>query len=497
MVQYDYIRTAYRVYGKSLREIARETGHSRNTIRKALENEYPDKRCRPQQQKYPVLEPYLQFIEHWLEQDKTAPKKQRHTARRIFNRLVHEHQFQGSESAVKKYVKEAKLRLGLNCPQVFIPLNPEVGKAAEVDWGCAYAILCEEKVQLKYFCMRSKYSGKQFLRFYEVERQQAFFDAHLQAFEFFGGIFPTLIYDNLKTAVQTVLVGKKRIEQESFKKFKAYYSFSAQFCNPGEGHEKGGVEGMVGFVRRNYMVPIPQACSLEDLNKKMLEECVSYGSRRVGNQEKTVNEKFEEERGSLLEIPQIPFSNVNVQSAKVDKYSTVIVEQNRYSAPTRYARVRVQVLVYVGRVEIWYENKRLAKHQRSFKKGEWILEPLHYLELIRQRPGSFEEARPMQQWKEVWPKSMTELLKKFCESHGEKKGVKEFLEVLMLFKEYKEEEVESAIELALENKISCWQGVKQILVYSTELEERKEPLKNWEVIEPPSLEGYAELGKTP
>jgi len=181
MDQYEFIRTGYRVYGKSISELSRITGHSRNTIKKAIKGEpwgYKERK----HQAFPVLGPYMGVIDRWLEGDRGQPKKQRHTARRIYNRLVEEYGFNGSESTVRRYVKMAKVKLGLEEPKVFVPCDPEAGIEAEVDWGTATAIIAGNKVRLKFFCMRSKYSGKHFVRFYPCERQQAFFDAHIHAF---------------------------------------------------------------------------------------------------------------------------------------------------------------------------------------------------------------------------------------------------------------------------------------------------------------------------
>lgn len=208
MDQYEYIRTAYRVY-KKIREIARETGHDRRTIRKVLRGEYSGYKERTVQP-YPVIGSYKNIIDKWLEQDKGAPKKQRHTARRIYNRLVSEHGFKGSAPAIRHYVREAKLRLGVNENKAFIPLDPDCGQEAEVDWGTATAIIGGKQPPIRFFCMRSKYSGKHFVRCYACERQQAFFDAHMHAFAFFGGVLRILIYDNLTTAVQKVLKGRGR-----------------------------------------------------------------------------------------------------------------------------------------------------------------------------------------------------------------------------------------------------------------------------------------------
>jgi len=162
--------------------------------------------------------------------------------------------------------------LGAGAPCAFIPCDPEAGHEAEVEWGHAIAIIAGDQVRLSFFCMRSKYPEKHFVRFYPCKRQQAFFDGHIHAFAFFGGIFPVLICDNLKTAVLKVLRGKDRIEQEAFSKIQGL-NFKAIFCNPGSGNEKGGVEGLVSFAQRNYMVPVPEAGGLEEINEKILRQC--------------------------------------------------------------------------------------------------------------------------------------------------------------------------------------------------------------------------------
>lgn len=491
--QYELIRTAHRVYKKDISEISRETGHSRNTIKKALRGE-PWEYKQRSHQPYPVLENYLAIIDRWLENDKKYPKKQRHTARRVYNRLVLEHTYKGAESTVRKYVREAKVRLGVNAPVAFIPLDPDSGVEAEVDWGSATAIIGGDTRQLKFFCMRSKYSGKHFVRFYSCERQQAFFDAHIHAFLFFGGVFPLLVYDNLTTAVQKVMKGKKRIEQESYSKFKAYHNFESRFCTPGEGHEKGGVEGLVGFARRNYMVPVPEASSLEDLNHRILVECLTYGTHTIAGRSETVNELFEVEKAGLLESPDIPFSNIQIYDGKVDKYSTVIVDKNRYSVPTRYAGFKMRVLLYVDRVEIYYGSKKLSSHERVYGNNKWCLDPGHYLELIQQRPMAFNSARPIRQWRQSWPEILEQLLSRFCASQGETKGIKDFISVLMLYKNHDAGEIDAVVDLALQSHISSSEAVKHLLIYANSKDIEQAPLDNWSSLPAPDLKDYAPLG---
>jgi transposase len=491
--QYELIRISHRVYGKKVKAIARETGHSKNTIKKILKGEYKRYQAR-ESQSFPALEPYIQIIEQWLEGDKENPKKQRHTAVRIYHRLCEEHGFQGGESTVRRYVRQAKLRLGLDGRPVFIPCDPEAAIETEVDWGSCHAVIAGRMTKLKFFCMRSKYSGKHFVRCYPCERQQALLDAHIQAFSFFGGIFSKLIYDNLSTVVQKILMGKNRKLQEAFTNFRAYYNFSPLFCNPGKGNEKGGVEGLVGYSRRNYMVPVPTADSIEALNEKLLAACISYGDHRIEGREYTVKELFEEEKKQLMALPEIPFSNVVTAVGKINKYATMLVDKNRYSVPTAYAHCLANMVLQVDRVEIFYGNKKIASHTRLFSNNQWGLDPDHYLELIRQRPQAFYSARPIRQWRKSWPESLERLLEQFTRKQGETHGVRDFITVLMLYKDYEADKIEGAIEEALLANAGSSDAIKHILINTHQSDSSFDALKNWQTFPPPDVTVYHQIG---
>ncbi|MBU2644722.1 IS21 family transposase [bacterium] len=493
--QYDYIRTAHRVYGKNIKQIARETRHSKNTIRKILRGQYSEYKLR-QQQPYPVLGPYLGIIDRWLEQDKESPVKQRHTAVRIYHRLQQEHDYPGTEVTVRRYVREARLRLGINKNSgVFIPCDPQLGQEAEVDWGNCVAVIDGNRMSLKLFCMRSKGSGKHFVQCFPCERQQALFEGHIQGFQFFDGIFPVLIYDNLTTAVEKVFKGRHRRLQENFLKFKSYCSFTSRFCNPGQGHEKGGVEGLVGYARRNYMVPIPEASSLDELNQRLLGACRNFGGHRIAGRDKTVQQLYEQEKQFLLPLPEVPFSNIDTWTGKVDKFATVHVDKNRYSVPTEYASRKVSAVIYVDQVELYYGGKSIASHRRLFGNNKWQLDPLHYLELIRQRPQAFDSARPMRQWRAQWPECLESLLERFRQKQGDTKGAKEFIWVLMLFKEYARADVINAVERALAANVSSSEAVIHILRNGQKkAETRIKPLENWLRLPPADVSIYDQIG---
>ena len=462
-------------------------------MKKVLKNEYIGYRSR-QNQPFPSLGPYLGTIDKWLVKDKDNPKKQRHTGTRIYNRLRNEKGYQGASSTVLRYVRIARQKIGISARQVFIPLDPPVGQEAEVDWGKCTAILGGIKTVLKFFCMRSKFSGKHFVRCYPCERQQALFDAHIQAFSYFSGLFPVLIYDNLTTAVQKVLIGKDRILQKEFKKFRAYYNFTARFCTPGEGHEKGGVEGLVGYSRRNYMVPVPKAENLEDLNRMLLQECLAYGDHRISGKESSVNKLYEQEKHHLLGLPDIEFSNTQTANGKSDKYSTVIIDKNRYSVPTEYAYLKIRAVLKVDRVGLYYSNKKIADHTRLYNVNKWGLDPTHYLELIGQRPRAFSSARPIKQWRKTWPSSYEQLFVRFCASKGETKGTKDFIQVLLLHKKYNPKDIQAAIENALKANVSCSNAVFQILMNSLEQPTSFSSLPNWGILPTPDVSVYSQIG---
>jgi transposase len=465
MDQYELIRTSQRVYKKSIRRIARETGHARNTVRKVLSGQEPKYRrkkvavCR-------VMDTVGPVVEQWLEADRESPRKQRHTSRRIYTRLVEEYDFKGAESTVRAWAREAKARLGLKSAVAVVPLDPEAAREAEVDWGSAWVRMDGVQQQVKIFCMRSRYSGKAFVRAYWRERQEMFLDAHMRAFSFYGGVFPVLVYDNLTVAVKQVLRGRARVEQNQFVAFRSYYTFEARFCNPAKGQEKGGVEGLVGFSRRNFLVPIPEVRDLEELNGLLEKRCVEDDARRIQGRgdDRTIHERHELESGRLLAEPAAPYENTKAVSVRISAYQTAQVDFNRYSVPTSYAGRRLWAHVDCDRVSVYAEQKKVADHPRVFGKGKWQIDPLHYLELIHERIASFEAARPIRQWRSKWPEHYERMLAILRHRQGESHGTREFVGILQLHQSYAYGRVEAAVAEALQCQTYGVAPVKHILV---------------------------------
>jgi hypothetical protein len=243
------------------------------------------------------------------------------------------------------------------------------------------------------------------------------------------------------------------------------------------------------------MVPVPVADSLEDLNRKLLQACLAYGSHRIAGREHTVNELYEEEKEYLLSLPDIPFSNLKTAGAKVDKYATVVVDKNRYSVPAGYAYCKVNVVLHVGRVEVFYGSKKIASHDRLYGNNKWSLLPEHYLELIQQRPQAFESARVIRQWRPSWPFCLERLLDTCCQKQGHTKGIKDFISVLMLYKDHAARDIESAVETALSSGAGSSEAVEHILIHKEIDDEQSfSALDNWQTLPPPDVSVYGQIG---
>jgi len=466
MDQYEMIRTAHRKYGKGVRELAREYGHHRKTIRKILQGEEPGYR-RSREPAHPRMDGVAEVIKGWLRSDRTSPRKQRHTARRIFQRLVDEHGFPGAESTVRRWVRQCKAEMGLGpaANEAVLPLDPAVGEEAEVDWGRAWVILAGRRQEVKLFCLRSRYSGKAFVRAYPWERQEMFFDGHMAAFNYYGGVFPTLIYDNLTSAVRTVLRGKQRREQERFVSFRSYYTFAARYCNPGRGQEKGGVEGLVGYARRNFLVPLPAVRDYEELNRLLLDRCVA-DSRRVlagREDERTIQARHEEERPRLLPLPARPYENQKLTPVRISRYQTATVDRNRYSVPGAYVGRQLRAQVGCWRVRVFDGNRTVAEHPRVFGNSKWQLDPQHYLAAIREKVAAFDSARVIRRWREHWPDCYEVMLAALQRRQGESKGKREFVRILQLHGEHPAAAVEAAVGAAVRWGVFGYDGVRHLL----------------------------------
>lgn len=455
----EEIRRAYMLEGKSRREIEREMGHGRRTINKALQRAEGGRYEQSQAREAPVLGPYKAKIDELLAAGAKMPRKQRYTAHKIYEVLQAEG-YTGSESGVHVYVW--RKRNQDHRPEVFLPLEYGPGQDMQVDWGEALVELNGERVKAQFLEMRLCYSRKVFVRAYPHQRQEAFLEGQVLGFGYFGGVPGTLWYDNLTTAVQRVLQGHKRQEQRRFTAFRSHYLFEAHFCTPAQGHEKGGVENGIGYVRRNLFMPVICGKDWSEINAELLKRCQKDDARRVGEDRQTIGEKYEEERGQLMALPEYEFDSGTPHEVTLTGYSQVVFETNRYSIPANKASKHLLLRAYPFAVQVLDGKDLLATHPRCYERHQDIIDPLHYLPLLEQRPGAFAHAKPMQmlckqindpqhkQWPPIYAKVLAQV------QADDTRGIREFVRILRLRQELPEGVLEQAIETALKTgKISA------------------------------------------
>lgn len=440
MLDIEIIRKLYHVHGKSIREISCQLRHSRKTIRKVLGEHFIPQYKRRKPYPCPVLGSFHAIIEQWLESDKKVYRKQRHTITRIFQRLREEYNYQGSYVTVRNYMA------GRNPKEVFIPLTFGPGKNAQCDWGKAKVYLKGKLEDIHLFYIKLSHSKVPFMMVFPTERQEAFFEGHRQAFEFYGGVPREITYDNLTTAVKKILKGKNRQEQDKFTHFRAHYLFDSNFCNRGKGNEKGGVENFVGYGRRNFLVPIPHCDSYEDLNAHLREKCLAELKRKhPEHKDRTIGEFFAEEQKELIALPKYGFECCRITSAIVDRCAIVDFETNKYSVPCQYVGEVVEIKAFVDRIHVVFKGKVIAEHKRSYKRKDEIFDPYHYLPALQRKPAALRDGKPFKNW------HLPEIFEQyFGKLKAKPKGPNEFVKILGLLLKYSEAEVAKALKESYE-----------------------------------------------
>lgn len=454
--EYEAIRRAYFVDKQSIRAIHRMLGYDRETVRKAIVQAAPVPYTLTQPREAPVIGPYKQRINELLQESKKQKRKQRYTAHRIFE-ILRSEGYSGSEGAVHNYVSRERRKDEYK--EKYIPLEFDPGQDGQVDWGEAEVILAGERVTVQLFILRLNYSKVRFVMAFPFQKQEAFFEGHNQAFRFFGGVPRRLTYDNLKTAVYKILSGRNRQEQESFKRFRSYYLFESNYCNLAQGHEKGGVENDIGYVQRNFMTPLLEVGSFEELNAHLWKDCQEDLHRRVRGQLTSVFDLLADERSRFLPLPGELFPACVSFPVKPNGYSQVDLDTNRYSVPAEHGNDQLVLRAYPFRVEILLGQQVIARHPRCFGREQDILDPLHYLNLLEQRPAAFEHAKPLRHWRKHWPKDYEDLLEALRTRLPEGRGVKEFIAVLKLHREHPADQVQQAVQSALELGAASLDGV--------------------------------------
>lgn len=398
---FEQIRRDQRLGQLSIRELAERYGVHRRTVRQALESAVPPPRKEYARRPRPALDAWVTVIDTWLLADRQAPRKQRHTARRVWQRLVAEHGAGLAEVTVSRYVTQRRRELGLNEVEVAISQTHLPGAEAEVDFGEFHFDLAGVDVTCWMFVMRLSHSGRAFHMAFGNQAQESFLEGHVQAFTHFDGVPGMIRYDNLKPAVERVLRGRDRTESERFIALRSQYGFDSFFCIPGvEGaHEKGGVEGEIGRFRRRHLVPVPKVGSLAALNELFTAADALDDGRVITGRPVTVGAAFEAEAAQLLGLPAEPFDPARLLQARVDNRSRVSVRQSFYSVPVRYVGRRLGVRLTGHTVEVLDGVKVVARHERAFGRYAEVLALDHYLEVLKTKPGALPGATALAQAK--------------------------------------------------------------------------------------------------
>lgn len=410
-------------------------------------------RKRPEGRSAPKLGAWRELIDSWLEADREAPRKQRHTAKRVWERLRDEHGVEVSERQVRRYVRERRRALGELVDEVFVPLCSQPGAEAEVDWGEATVLIAGEPTRVFVFLMRACFSGACFVQAHVRETQQAFLEAHVAAFEFFGGAFGLVRYDNLRSAVAKMLKGRRRVESDRFVALRSHYLYESSFTRKGKegAHEKGGVEGDVGRFRRTYLVPVSEIASLAELNDRLAVACISDLRRTIRGRPETVGEALAREVDLLRPLPAQPFDCAEHATPRVDCKSLATVRQNQYSLPVGLAGLRVAAKIGAREIIFVHDGREVARHERLQGKFATSAQLDHYLELLEVKPGALERSLALRQERErgAWPDCFDELWHAIAQRVGASQAARQMVDVLMLCRELGPARVKLAVRGAL------------------------------------------------
>jgi len=460
MEQWNKIRQQVLRDGVSIRQVQRETGLHRKTIKKVLACSSPPPFACGRREKT-KLGAYLDRIVAVLqgEKDDNIPLKQRHTAKRLFERL-REEGYTGGYTQVKEAVRE----LRRTSQEVFMPLRHDPGEA-QVDFGFALVKFRGELIKAAFFVMALPHSDAIFVRAYPRECTETFQDGHAQAFAFFEGVPRRISYDNAKTSVSQIIGAHARKLTHGFLQLQSHYLFAEHFCRVYRPNEKGVVESMVKFTRLNFFVPVPEVDSWEELNCFLAQRCLDDQKRRVRGKSDVKREMLKEDQAAFLPLPAAPFDACRKASTTADRLSLVRFDANDYSVPVHYAYHTVVVKGYVDKVRICRKDMVIAEHTRLWGKEEVAYDPSHYLELLERKPGALDYAQPLAEWE--LPECF-HLLRGRLEEEGRVRGIKEYIQVLRLLEKHPFNRVTYAIEKALKLR-HCSRDIVAQYLYPDEL----------------------------
>ena len=438
-----------------LRQLERETGIHRKTLRKVRDNSQPPGYQRTKPIEKTKIGPYIKRIKAIIESDKQVHKKQRHTAKKIFEILQSE-EFDGGYTIVKDAVRQIKK----TSKEVFMPLSQRPGEA-QVDFGQAVVKFTGTLKKVMFFVMSMVHSDAMFVMAFPRECTEAFMEAHVRAFDFFGCVPNRISYDNTRIAITKILTHHKRKHTTEFKRLISHYLFEPHFCNVRRPNEKGIVEGSVKYSRLNFMVPVPQVKDYDELNR-LLRDCCRSDLNRILRGKRSLSKKqlLAEDRVAAIALPDDKFDYRKSTSTFASSESLVRYDTNDYSAPVSYAHHQTTIKASVRFIEVYHLDKLIAKHRRSWDRECQIFDPMHYLELLERKPGALDHARPLEDWQLP---ACFDTYRRLLETHRDN-GTKEYIQILLLLNKYSITQIAKAITKALNYRIYCYDAILQFLL---------------------------------
>jgi len=343
---------------------------------------------------------------------------------------------------------------------MFVPLVHPPGHA-QADFGEAIGIIGGVERKIHFLAFDLPHSDACFVAAYPAETTEAFCDGHVRAFPFFGGVPKSILYDNTKIAVARILGDGERQRTRVFSELQSHYPFEDRFGRLGKGNDKGKVEGLVGYARRNFMVPIPRAASFAELNAHLLECCRGRLNDRLRGHDETIGERLMRDRSAFLPLPAVPYQACEKRAARVSSLSLVRYRRNDYSVPTAYGHREVLVRGYVHEVVIACGAEEIARHPRSYEREDFIFDPLHYLALLERKIGALDQAAPLVGW--TLPEEFA-TLRRLLEARLGKPGKREFVQVLRLLEVFRTTDVSAAVKEAIARAVLSFDAVKHLVL---------------------------------
>jgi transposase len=439
----------------SIRQAAAHYHLNFRTVQKIVQQSQPPAgQTRHHPRPKPVLDPFLPIIEQILQQDQNAPPKQRHTARRIFDRLKNEYGYSGSQSIVR----DAVAQLRQSQAEVFIPLHHPPAHA-QADFGRAEVRIAGQSYRAALFVLTLVHSNRRFACLVPRECTETFLHGHTAAFAELGGVPRRLTYDNSRIAVKGILGSHDRLTTVQFDRLRAHFLFEAHFCCVRRAQEKGSVENGVGYVRRNFLVPVPQADCWAELNDRLSQDCARDFQQQAQHNAGQAA-LLEADQAALLPLPAAPFEARRVAVVVVNKLSLARFDGNDYSVPSRFAYQSLTATGTIDSVRLQHQDTVVAEHRRCWGKKQTILEPVHYLAVLEHKPGALDHGRPFVGWELP---SCFARLRWHLEESDRLEGTRQYIRVLRLLESHTLEAVTVAVERALSLAI-CDAAVVRLLL---------------------------------